>query len=165
MLWTGGRGGSQRLIARGLTDLSKRQRERLALKRRWIFLLGLAAGAISGAANGQVLASPLKRAPRETGPVPTLPVKAVPVAARPAPDLANPLDPLAPTTIQANPMQNAVFARTAVDHRFAGRSDVTGSLGFLCGLQPGHGETGGDAAYGVDPHGRFVGAKLSFAFR
>jgi hypothetical protein len=94
-----------------------------------------------------------------------LPVKAEPGAARPAPDLADPADPLAPTRVQANPMASAVFARTAIDHRFSRREDVTGSLGFLCGLQPGHAEGGGAAAFGQDPHGRFVGAKLSFAFR
>ena len=112
---------------------------------------GLAAGAVlaaAGAAQAQAV---------------TLPVKALSDAARPAPDLADPLDPLAPTKVQANPMQSAVFARTAVDHRFAGKSAVSGSFGFLCGLQPGHGDAG--SAYGVDPHGRFVGAKLSFAFR
>ncbi|WP_309604911.1 hypothetical protein [Phenylobacterium sp.] len=93
-----------------------------------------------------------------------LPVNAPVTPARPAPDLANPLDALAPTTLQANAMQSAVFARTAVEHRFSRRQDITGSLGLLCGLQPGHTESGG-GAYGSDPHGRFVGARLSFAFR
>jgi hypothetical protein len=84
---------------------------------------------------------------------------------RPAPDLANPLDPLAPTVVQTGAMQSVVFAKTAIDHRFTRREDVTGQFGFLCGLKPGHNESGGAAAYGVDPHGRFVGAKLSIAFR
>jgi hypothetical protein len=85
--------------------------------------------------------------------------------ARPAPDLANPLDPLAPTTLQASTLSTAVFARTAIDHRFARRDDLTGSFGFLCGLQPGHTESGVAAAYGTDPHGRFVGARFSIAFK
>jgi hypothetical protein len=34
----------------------------------------------------------------------------------------------------------------------------------MCGLQPGHNDSGGAAAYGSDPHGRFVGAKFSLAF-
>ncbi|HLY77865.1 MAG TPA: hypothetical protein VKQ70_00710 [Caulobacteraceae bacterium] len=93
-----------------------------------------------------------------------LPVKAPEAAIRPVVDVANPLDPLAPTSI-THPLDTAVFARTALDHRFSGREDVTGSLGFLCGLQPGHNETGAASAYGVDPHGRFLGAKLRFAFR
>jgi hypothetical protein len=98
-------------------------------------------------------------------------VLAAPVAAtglstaRPAPDLADPLDPQAPTKVQANTLSTAVFAKTALDHRFASRSDLSGSVGFLCGLQPGHGDSGAAAAYGVDPHGRFVGAKLSIAFK
>jgi hypothetical protein len=85
--------------------------------------------------------------------------------ARPAPDLADPLDAQAPTKLQADTLSTAVFAKTALDHRFAERSDLSGSIGFLCGLQPGHGDSGAAAAYGVDPHGRFVGAKLSIAFK
>ncbi|THD61385.1 hypothetical protein [Phenylobacterium sp.] len=88
------------------------------------------------------------------------------VAEKPAPDLANPLDPHAPTKIQTADLNSEVFAKTAVDHHF-GPGDAggaTASAGFLCGLQPGHGDNGGAAAYGIDPHGRFVGAKLSFAF-
>ncbi len=118
--------------------------------------------AFGGAANAQ----PFKLAPYRIDPagITPLAVRAV-VATRPAPDLANPLDPLAPTAIQIRSVESAVFARTAVEHRFSRRQDITGSLGFLCGLQPGHTEGGGAGAYGSDPHGRFVGAKLSFAFR
>lgn len=90
--------------------------------------------------------------------------KPVGVAERPTPDLADPLDPLAPTKLMAKTLESAVFATTAVDHKFAERNDLTGSLGFLCGLQPGHTENGSAAAYGIDPHGRFLGAKLSLAF-
>lgn len=123
-----------------------------------------AAWILSG--GGAAQAQALKLAPYrvDAAEVALLPIKAV-AASRPAPDLANPLDPLAPTAIQANAMQSAVFAKTAVEHRFSRRQDITGSLGFLCGLQPGHTESGGAGAYGTDPHGRFVGAKLSFAFR
>ena len=104
--------------------------------------------------------------PAEVGRVDApLPVKPEPEAARPAPDLADPADPLAPTHLVAKPMADAVFAKTAIDHRFSRSDDVTGSLGFLCGLLPGHAAAGGAAAFGQDPHGRFVGAKLSFAFR
>ena len=55
-------------------------------------------------------------------------------------------------------------ARTSVDRKLAS-DDVTGSLGFLCGLEPGAGDKGLAAARGYDPSGRFVGAKLKFAFR
>lgn len=136
------------------------------MKRQQTIFCGLAAGVVlatAGAARAETPA--LKLTPYRAGvtAAAVLPVKAPVAATLPAPDLANPLDSLAPTAVQTNAMQSAVFAKTAVDHRFSGRSDVTGSFGFLCGLQPGHGDAG--SAYGVDPHGRFVGAKLSFAFR
>jgi hypothetical protein len=86
------------------------------------------------------------------------------VAAKATPDLADPLDPMAPTKLVAKSLDGEVFATTAVDHKFGKRDDLTGSLGLLCGRQPEHTENGGAAAYGTDPHGRFVGAKLSFAF-
>ena len=56
------------------------------------------------------------------------------------------------------------IARTSVDRKLAS-DDVTGSLGFLCGLEPGSGKQGVAAARGYDPSGRFLGAKLKFAFR
>ena len=86
------------------------------------------------------------------------------VAAKPTPDLADPLDPLARPKPVIQALDSEVFATTAVDHRFGKRDDITGSLGLLCGRQPEHADSGGAAAYGVDPHGRFVGAKLSLAF-
>lgn len=122
-------------------------------------------GALAGAAAAQPLDIRLTdRPPTEAGAAATFAAPGV-EAARPAPDLANPLDPLAPTVVQADTLSTAVFAKTALDHRFEGRSDLSGSIGFLCGLQPGHADSGAAAAYGVDPHGRFVGAKLSIAFR
>ena len=124
--------------------------------------IALAALSLAGAANAQPLDLRLPRADA----IPIAPLGTVGhEAPRPAPDLANPLDPLAPTTRLATPLAGAVFAKTAIDHRFGRRDDFTGSLGFLCGLQPGHDDSGGAAAYGVDPHGRFVGAKFSLAFR
>jgi hypothetical protein len=53
-------------------------------------------------------------------------------------------------------------ARTSVERRLSGNS-VFGA-GFLCGLKPGDESSGARGAYGYDPNGRFVGAKLSFAF-
>lgn len=56
-------------------------------------------------------------------------------------------------------------ARTSVDRRFD-ESGLMGSLGLLCGIQPGADRLGGAAAArGSDSHGRFVGAKLRLAFR
>jgi opacity protein-like surface antigen len=58
----------------------------------------------------------------------------------------------------------AGVAKTSVDHSFApGR--VSGSAGFVCGLQDSLDHAGAREITGYDPHGRFVGAKLSFAFR
>lgn len=65
---------------------------------------------------------------------------------------------------QANALKAAGLAQTAIDHQFA-RDGLVGSAGFLCGLQPGQNDTGGAAAHGFDPQGRFVGAKLRLAFR
>ena len=56
------------------------------------------------------------------------------------------------------------IATTSVDHEFGGRG-LTGQAGFLCGLAPGHNDRGAAAANGYDPQGRFLGAKLSLAFR
>jgi hypothetical protein len=125
-------------------------------------LIAIALAAMAGAASAQPLDLSLPTlGAAATAPVASpagAPVKAVP-------DLANPLDPLAPTRLQVNTLDTAVFAKTAVEHHFAKRDDLTGSFGFLCGLQPGHTESGVAAAYGNDPHGRFVGAKFSIAFK
>ena len=64
----------------------------------------------------------------------------------------------------AGPARIPGIARTSVDRRLAS-DDLTGSLGFLCGLEPGAGKQGLAAARGYDPAGRFVGAKLRLAFR
>jgi hypothetical protein len=55
------------------------------------------------------------------------------------------------------------FARTAVERRLDERSSA--AFGFLCGRQPDPVASGGAAAYGVDPHGRFVGAQVKLKFR
>ena len=56
----------------------------------------------------------------------------------------------------------AGIARTSVDHSFVDK--LTGQVGFLCGL---HGQDYDEAASmrGADPSGKFLGAKLSLAFR
>lgn len=61
------------------------------------------------------------------------------------------------------PARTPGVARTAIDRRLDG--EATASLGFMCGLQPGTDRYGAGAAHGYDPTGRFVGAKLSLAFR
>jgi hypothetical protein len=117
---------------------------------------------LSGAARAQ----PLDLTLRPIGAAPTAPVaRPVGAPAQAVPDLANLLDPMAPTKLQSKTLDTAVFAKTSVARHFANRDDLTGSFGFLCGLQPGHTESGVAAAYGTDPHGRFVGAKFSIAFK
>src|SRR5258708_6632203 len=60
-------------------------------------------------------------------------------------------------------LRDVGLARTAVEHR-AG-PDTSLGLGFLCGRQPSAVTSSGAAAYGVDPHGRFLGAQLKMSFR
>jgi hypothetical protein len=119
--------------------------------------------AMAGAASAQPLDLTLPTLGATAAAAPVASPAGVPAKA--VPDLANALDPLAPTRLQVATLDTAVFARTSVEHRFAKSDDLTGSFGFLCGLQPGHTESGVAAAYGSDPHGRFVGAKFSIAFK
>ena len=72
---------------------------------------------------------------------------------------------LAAPYAEAYNMRVAGIAKTSVESRLAENDDVTGSLGFLCGLQPGQKPTGAAAARGYDPNGRFIGAKLSIALK
>ncbi|MDB5416889.1 MAG: hypothetical protein JWP50_308 [Phenylobacterium sp.] len=65
--------------------------------------------------------------------------------------------------LRSEPPRDFGMPKTAIDGRFAARLD--GSLGFLCGLQPKSVTDGAAAAYGVDPHGRFLGLKLHMSFR
>jgi hypothetical protein len=55
-------------------------------------------------------------------------------------------------------------ARTALDRRF-GKDGAMASVGFLCGLDSRIEQGGAMRAYGDDPQGRFVGAKLHLSFR
>jgi hypothetical protein len=72
--------------------------------------------------------------------------------------------PLAPARYaDAGPALPPGVARTQIDYRFAPR-DMVGSLGYLCGLEPGPNEAGGPVS-ASDPVGTFLGAKLSLAFR
>jgi hypothetical protein len=133
-----------------------------------ILLTAIAAALSAGAAQAQGAASPalnLHMPDFSQAAVAPAPVaRPVGVAAKATPDLEDPLDPLAAPKLVAKTLDSEVFATTAVDHKFGKREDLTGALGVLCGRQPEHTENGGAAAYGTDPHGRFVGAKLSFAF-
>lgn len=54
-------------------------------------------------------------------------------------------------------------ARTSVEHRSQDRNIVS-SAGLLCGLEPSPNTSGAASATGYDPQGKFIGAKLAFAF-
>jgi hypothetical protein len=116
-------------------------------------IAGMALALLAGAAQAQ--AFPAARSPAD----------ALAEAVRPArgavPEVKLSLDP---RSAESYALRRAGIARTAIDARLSD-DDVTGALGFLCGIQPGAGRTGAAAARGVDPTGRFVGAKLSLAFR
>jgi hypothetical protein len=131
---------------------------------RWTLPIAAAALALAGAAQAQALdLRPLDHSAAPASAIPLSPLAGQ--SAKPMPDLADPLDPLAPTVFQSKTLESAVFAKTAVSRSFAKRDDLTGSVGFLCGLKPSAPGGGAAAAYGTDPHGRFVGAKFSIAFR
>ena len=55
----------------------------------------------------------------------------------------------------------AGLAQTSIERRFS-HDQAAGALGFLCGRDADH---GGPTAFGEDPHGRFLGARLSLAIR
>jgi hypothetical protein len=56
------------------------------------------------------------------------------------------------------------IARTSLETRFKGRDEASGEAGLLCGLQPHPDQAGAAAAFGHDPDGKFVGAKLKLSF-
>jgi hypothetical protein len=56
------------------------------------------------------------------------------------------------------------IARTSLATAFRGREDASGEAGLLCGLQPHPDRAGAAAAFGHDPDGKFIGAKLKLSF-
>ena len=65
---------------------------------------------------------------------------------------------------QVHELPQPGVARTAIDRRFE-KSRATGSIGFLCGRPDSLDERAASQPLGSDPQGRFLGARLSFAFR
>jgi hypothetical protein len=72
--------------------------------------------------------------------------------------------PAAALPERSDPPRDIGLPTTSVERRF-GRGGLTGSAGFLCGLQPKAMADGAAAAYGVDPHGRYLGVKLRMVLR
>lgn len=56
------------------------------------------------------------------------------------------------------------IAQTSVTARFVSRDNAAADAGLLCGLLPHPDSSGAAAAYGRDPDGKFVGAKLRLSF-
>jgi len=118
---------------------------------RWLVVAG-AVVAMTGAAQAQTSASPAQHN------------TAIADALRRAVTVSEPHASISLANQQTGPVLVEGVAQTAVDHRF-GAGGLVGSAGFLCGLHPGPDNNGAATAYGYDPQGRFVGAKLSIAFK
>jgi hypothetical protein len=120
-----------------------------------VLFLSLIIAGCAGAASAEVAARPAD--------VLAQAILATPVTnaqlSRPSLDLTRARSP----SRFADPLP-AGIARTSVDHRFEDEGAV-GSAGYLCGLQPGEKMYGAAGAAGYDPMGKFLGAKLSVAFR
>lgn len=80
------------------------------------------------------------------------PVQGPPLSLKPRPDLR----------AAASPMNG--IAKTSVEHRFGNDEEMAALAGFICGRDSAADYHGAAGAYGDDPHGRFVGAKLSRSF-
>lgn len=80
--------------------------------------------------------------------------------------LAEAVRPHAPAASLATPIdaRPEVVAQTSIERRF-GDGRISGALGFLCGRPDSAAETGRETPLGSDPHGRFLGARLSIALR
>jgi hypothetical protein len=85
-----------------------------------------------------------------------------PAVSRPGVDAPNATVRLAAPYAEAYALRTAGIAKTAVSDK---DDDITRSLGFLCGIQPGQKPTGAAAARGYDPSGRFIGYQMSIALK
>lgn len=91
---------------------------------------------------------------------------AIPAYPPKTPNLSAPLNlkPVGPIELRfanARPPLPRGVARTAIERR---EGSVSGGVGVLCGIQPSADTSGAGTARGYDNEGRFVGAKLGFAF-
>lgn len=89
----------------------------------------------------------------------------LPPSAQPSATSHLSIDASGPRAAVAQPsaIEAAVLPQRSVDRRLGGKG-LVGSAGFLCGRQAGVDLAGAASAAGYDPHGRFLGAKLSLAF-
>ncbi len=111
----------------------------------------LAVSAVAGVAQAESSADALRAAV----------MAPKPAISRPG-DAPNAKIKLAAPYAEAYALRTAGVAKTAVSEK---DDDVTRSLGFLCGIQPGQKPTGAAAARGYDPSGRFIGYQMSIALK
>jgi hypothetical protein len=64
---------------------------------------------------------------------------------------------------QSHELPRPGVAKTALDRRF--EKGASGAIGFLCGRPDSLDGRAASQPLGSDPEGRFLGARLSFAFR
>ena len=124
------------------------------MSRTVLTAIALAAASLAGAAHADTAADALRAAVMAPKPMMSR-----------LGDAPNGKITLAAPYAEAYALRTAGIAKTSVESRLAENDDVTGALGFLCGIQPGQKPTGAAAARGYDPSGRFLGAKLSIALK
>ena len=64
---------------------------------------------------------------------------------------------------QSHALPQPGVAKTSLEGRFSERA--SGAIGFLCGRPDSLDERAASQPYGSDPQGKFLGARLAFAFR
>ena len=115
---------------------------------RFITALALAAATLGGGLAQAQTTPAISRIPLATKP----PAKALDLTAPGLPVLYSRAPVALPTGV----------ARTSIEGRAPGGGVL--SSGVLCGLKPNADDSGAARAYGYDPDGKFVGAKLAFSF-
>jgi hypothetical protein len=126
--------------------------DRMTMPPHLFAALGATLALTAGAAHAQVQGASLRDAVFRSG------------AKAASATLSSPAPAIGVAYSQAPPERLAGVAKTAIDHSFD-RQGVVGSVGFLCGLDSRLDNAGGMGAFGTDPQGRFIGAKLHLAFR
>jgi len=121
-------------------------------------LLSLSAALLTAGAAQAQSAAPTADTLRPFQPQATLAARALSGA------IAGGVTPLAAQRSQDSGVGVSDIRPTSVA-RPLGRSGVVGSAGFMCGLGPDLVHRGSSTISGYDPTGRFVGARLSLAFK
>jgi hypothetical protein len=125
-------------------------------------ILILAIAAMAGAAQAQTrLQDVVARFQAEPAPAIVLKGAALPPAS--AASLSSPDLFFKAAADDAPPARPKGTVQTAIDRSFSPSNSVVGSVGYLCGLQPGANTSGGVAS-SHEPAGTFLGGQLRVAF-